>query len=422
MSDKFLKFPKGFLWGGATASEQAEGRGNIEKGLTTWDKFFEVHPEMFYQGIGPDVTNDFINRYKEDIKMFAGMGANSIRLGFSWARLFPDGKTLNQEAVDFYHDVIKECKDNKIELIMTIFHFDMPLWAQDMGGFESLEVIEKYAELCDFIFQEYGNEVKYFATMNEPIVPVICGYLFKKHWPMVVDEKRAVQAAFGTVLAHAKAVNIFNEKYKEKTGANIGVVINVAPAYAKDGENFTEEDRKAADMNNMLHNYSMLDSMILGKFPEGLKEFCEKFDLLPEYTQDHIKEISKVKIDFVGTNYYGPGRVEHEPNPEGKLAWEKVARHHEWKQCRKNVFRGWEIYPKAIYDTAQIIKTRYNNMPFFISENGMGVQKEWLYRDEKSGEIQDDYRIAFVQEHLMWLHKAIEEGAQCFGYLGNIFC
>jgi len=80
-----------------------------------------------------------------------------------------------------------------------------------------------------------------------------------------------------------------------------------------------------------------------------------------------------------------------------------------------NPYRGWEIYPKAIYDVAINVRDNYDNIPWYISENGMGVEGEETFIDD-DGIVADDYRIDFIREHLEWLHKGIEEGSNCFGY------
>ncbi len=416
---KKLEFPKGFLWGGATSAEQVDGRGNNMKGRTIWDTFYEEYPDKFYNQIGPNITSNFANKYHEDIKMFSDIGANSIRLSFSWARLFPDSsETVDKDAINYYHDILKTCKKNNIKVIMTLFHFDMPEWAMKMGGWESFVVVEMFERYADFVFNEFQDEVFMYATMNEPLVPIVAGYLFGLHWPLVQNEKQAFQAAFGTILAHAKVVNVFNKKYKSKLDAKIGVVINVANSYPKDGINFSKEDRDAAKMIDVFHNFSFLSPMLKGEFPLELIKFLkDNSDLMPKIRPGDLKEISNSSVDYVGINFYSPVRVQApKRNYHPKYKHQKYFQPYVWNDAVMNVFRGWEIYPKAIYDTANMIKEKFGNLPFFISENGMGVQNEDKYRNKKTGIIEDDYRIAFLNEHLYWCHKAIQNGAPLFGY------
>ena len=98
-----------------------------------------------------------------------------------------------------------------------------------------------------------------------------------------------------------------------------------------------------------------------------------------------------------------------------KRAAERVALFYEMPGRRMNPYRGWEIYPKAIYDVAINVRDNYGNIPWYISENGMGVEGEETFIGD-DGIVADDYRIDFIREHLEWLHKGIEEGSNCFGY------
>ena len=407
-----LIFPKDFMWGAAMAAEQAEGKGTTKKGRTKWDLHFEKNPEDFFDGVGPELTSDFLRHYKEDIKQWKEVaGINSIRLGFSWVRLFPDGKTLNKEAVKVYHDILDELKKCEIKVVMTLFHFDMPEWAIIKGGWADMNTVNKYVDYCNFIFEEYDSKVDMFATMNEPAVPIFAGYLETYHWPKTYDPQLAFNAGNRMILAHARVVNLFNSK---KRSAKIGVVINVSPTHPKDKNN--AEDVKAAAKFHLIHNLWMLDPMLNGEFPEGLKEaFAELGAKEFILTDDEVKEVSKVKLDFVGTNYYMPSRFKKYEGEEVRTDLEKFATPWQDPKARMNVHRGWEIFPEDIYNTAMLIKNRYHNLPFFISENGMGVQNEERFRGS-NGEIDDQYRIAFVKEHLEWCHKAIQEGANLFGY------
>lgn len=408
----FLKFPNDFMWGGASAAEQLEGKLKFD-GRTMWDIHFEKHPEHFFDGVGPQITSDFTSHYKDDISMWKNIvGANSVRLGFSWAKLFPDGVNLNRDVLNYYHDLINELNKNNIKTIMTLFHFDMPEWAMLKGGWTSSEVVNKYAEYASFIFNEFDGKVFGFVTMNEPVVPIIAGYLgMGKHWPLEYNPQKAFDAGNRMILAHAKAVNIFNSKSRK---SKIGVVINVSPTHARDENN--PDDVEAARKFHLFHNEWMLDPMILGKFPEGLNEFFKSIGA-SEFilSNDEVDEISRVRLDFVGTNFYFPTRLKKYEGEQVKYEVDKIATVWNDPKARMNVHRGWEIYPQDIYNTAMLIKSKYNNIPFFISENGMGVENESRFRGI-DGEIKDDYRIAFVNEHLEYLHKAIQDGANCFGY------
>ena len=141
------KFPEGFWWGSATSATQMEGAANAGgKGKNIWDHWYEVEPNRFFEGVGPESTSDFYYRYKEDIQLMKEIGHNTFRLSISWSRLIPGGRgEVNQEAVKFYNHVIDELLANGIEPFVNLYHFDMPFELQEEGGWESRSVVDAYA-------------------------------------------------------------------------------------------------------------------------------------------------------------------------------------------------------------------------------------------------------------------------------------
>ena len=402
------KIVKNFQIGGAMSAIQTEGYGITKIGKLAFDQFFEKNPTLFFDKVGPGLTSDITNHYKNDIAMFAEIGLDSIRTGFSWARLFPEGKTLNREAVEFYHNYIDEYKKNNIKLYMTLFHFDMPQWAQELGAWSSREVINAFVKYAVFCFKEYGDKVDYFVTFNEPLVPVYEGYLNDKHPPAIDDPKQAVQQAYGIFLAHAMVIKEFKQL---NIMAPIGVVYNWNYTYP-----FSEsdEDIKYSKIYDAYVNKGPLQIMYNGVIDPILIKTLKEYDVLPDYTHEEIMIIKETKIDFLGVNYYFPCRVKKQNN--GKNRWIMDEMTTEIPSTAKiNPHRGWEIYPQALYDIGIDIKNNFNNINWFIAENGMGVENEDRFRDE-NGIIQDDYRIEFITDHLTWLQKSMDEDSDCFGY------
>ncbi len=418
---KKLKFPDNFLWGGATASEQIEGKGITQKGETVWDLMYKHNKDIFWDNVGPQVTSDFTRHYKSDIKMWKEMGANSVRLGFSWARIFPEGMDgeVNQNAVKMYHEIIDECLKNSINPIMNIYHFDMPAWADAKGGFTSLEVVDDFAKFARFLFNEYCSKLDYIVTMNEPQIPIMRGYNSDIFWPMKLNDNIGfAKAWFGTILSHAKAVKIFKEEFSHlKT--KIGCVYALSDSIIKDGINFDAEDKEATENGALVYNHMWASPMTNGKIPKKTWEIFKFYNIETNFSEENIKIINETQIDFIGVNYYTPKRYQKSPKTleeRKKMPLIKaLGEPYKWPEARVNVFRGWEIRPESIYEIAMYIKDELGNLPFYIGENGMGVEDEDRFRGE-NGEIQDDYRIAFLEEHLSYLHKAIQEGANCFGY------
>ncbi|WP_182199725.1 glycoside hydrolase family 1 protein [Paraliobacillus salinarum] len=406
-------FPEGFLWGAAASGTQTEGAASEGgKAKNIWDHWYEIAPERFYQGVGPAETSDFYHQYKDDIKRMKDINMNSFRTSISWSRLLPDGVNVNQEAVDFYQNVIDELIDNGVKPIINLYHFDMPFHFQEIGGWENRKVVESFAHYAKTAFQLFGDKVKLWTTFNEPIVPVEMGYLNDFHYPCVVDMKRAVTVAYHTMLASAMAIE---EYRKTKQDGEVGIILNLTPSYPRSED---EEDVKAARIADLFFNRSFLDPSVLGEYPSELIELIKEHDLMPETVEGDRELIKSNVVDFLGVNYYQPRRVKKKESPiddsQGILP-SHFGDPYIWPERRMNPHRGWEIYEKGLYDIAINIKDNYNNIPWYVAENGMGVSDEERFMDD-SGMIQDDYRIEFYQEHLKWLHKGIQEGSNCFGF------
>lgn len=406
------KFPENFLWGAATSAIQSEGHSSASgKSATTWDKWYEIAPEKFTPNQRPEDTSNVYELYKEDAKLMSAISMNSFRTSISWARLLPDGQQINEEAVAFYRDYFNELLANNIQPIVNLFHFDMPWWLMEKGGWETRESVDAFAFYAKTAFELFGDQIDMWTTFNEPIVHVECGYLYGYHYPAIHDFKKAVQVGYNTIMAHTKAVAAFNELSIE---GQIGIILNVSPCYSR-GE--TAGDELAAKQADLLNTKSFLNPAVLGAFPQELKELLVENQLLPITVAGDEELIAANKVDFIGMNYYQPRRVKEPEKRLDQLATDPSDFYvpYIWPDRKMNEYRGWEIYPEALYDVAMMIKEEYGNIPWFVSENGMGVAEEERFADE-NGQIQDDYRIEFMKDHLVQLHKGIEAGSNCFGY------
>ena len=407
------KFPENFTWGAATSGPQTEGWTD-KSSFSIYEHWFQTEPEKFHNGVGPAVNCDTYRKYKEDVKLMKEIGLTSFRTSIQWTRLIKNFDTCEVDpvAVEFYNNYINEIIEAGIEPYINLFHFDMPIELQNRGGWESKEVVDLYVKYASKCFELFGDRVKKWCTFNEPIVPAEGGYLYKFMYPNISDFKRAIQVGYNTIVAHAKAVECFR---KLKTGGEITIVLNLTPSYPRSED---KKDLEASRIADGIFNRSFLDPVVHGNFPEDVVELLKNNDLLPEYTEEELEVIKNNPIDFLGVNYYQPRRVkakETEVDPNAPIMPETFFDYYDMPGKRMNPYRGWEIYPQAMYDIAMNIKNNYNNIPWYISENGMGVEGEEKYIDE-NGAIQDDYRIEFFEEHLTHLHKGIEEGSNCFGY------
>ncbi|WP_152983780.1 glycoside hydrolase family 1 protein [Peribacillus muralis] len=407
-------FPKGFWWGSSASATQTEGAANIEgKGQNIWDYWYEKEPNRFFNRVGPENTSQFYYRYKEDIALMKEIGHNSFRLSISWSRMFPNGKgKVNDKAIEFYNCVIDELVAAGVEPFVNLYHFDMPITMQNIGGWSSREVVDAYVEYATTCFKLFGDRVKKWFTHNEPIVPVEGGYLYDFHYPNEVDFGKAVQVGYNTILSSAKAIQAYKELGQH---GKIGIILNLTPSYPRSQH---PADVKASKLADIIFNRSFLDPSVKGEFPAELVSLLKKEGYMPTIDEGDIDIIKANTVDLLGVNYYQPRRVkakEHLPNPEGPFMPNRFFDNYVMPGRKMNPHRGWEIYEKGVYDILINVKENYGNIECFISENGMGVEGEERFRD-KSGIIQDDYRIEFIEEHLKWVHKAIQEGANVKGY------
>ena len=415
--DKKYIFPENFWWGSATSGPQSEGTFN-KPHKSVFDYWYEIEPDAFFDKVGPEITSNFYNSYKEDLAMLKEIGLNSFRTSIQWTRLIKDLETgeADEDGIRFYNDVIDETIKNGMIPVMNLHHFDLPVELYNKyGGWISKHVVELFVKFAETAFKLFGDRVKHWTTFNEPMVVVEGQYLYEFHYPKLVDGEKAVQAMYNINLASAKAIKRFKELGYTEDGGQIGIVLNLTPAYPRSN---SEDDLYASKVADTIFNYSFLDPAVKGQFPSLLLDLLKEDNILWESTEEELQIIKDNTIDFLGVNYYQPRRVKaKESENDNTKGWmpEKYFDYYDMPGKRMNPYRGWEIYPEAMYDIAINIRDNYNNIPWYISENGMGVEGEEKYIGE-DGSIQDNYRIEFLEEHLQYLHKGIEEGSNCFGY------
>jgi len=407
-------FPENFFWGAAASGPQTEGTAD-KLHPSIWDSWHANHPERFFQGIGPQQVCDTLHKYREDVALMKNIGLNSFRTSIQWSRLIEDFETgqANEQAVRFYNDYFDEMINQGIEPMINLYHFDMPEELQTRyGGFESVHVTDLFARFAATAFRLFGEKIKYWTTFNEPIVPVEGGYLYDFHYPCKKDGKLAAQVAFNIMLAHAKAVKCYRELDLD---GEIGVVLNLTPSYTRSD---SAEDHKAAWYADLLFNRSFLDPLVKHQFPPELCEVLAANNCLPQVSKDDIALITSSSIDFLGVNYYVPRRVQARETPYNLdyFTPEFYFENYVDPDGRFNPYRdNNEILPQAIYDIAANIRNNYGNIKWYLAEIGIAMDLESEGPVQQDGVIDDSFRIGLMEEHLIQLHRAIAEGANCFG-------
>lgn len=407
---------KGFLWGTATASYQCEGAWDEDGRVPSlWDVY--LHNNDLENG---DIASDHYHRFKEDIRYMKEGGQNSYRFSLSWPRLITDlDGTVNPKGIQFYHDLIDELLRNDIVPHVTIFHWDLPQYLEDIGGWLNRETITHYERFAELCFREYGQKVLYWTTFNEPRYYVFSGYKIGNYPPGVDDTQKTIDASFHMMLANARTVRLYHQM---KLPGSIGIVHSYSPVYGVDNSVQTQIAMRYAD--NFYNNW-ILDTAARGEIPIDLLGRLEHdgYDLSVIKNED-LETIKQNTVDFIGLNYYA--RVLIKPYTTGETILRPNNKGKAGKGTAKFIVKDWfevaddpdtektcwdtEIYPKGLHDGIRMVWERYR-LPIFITENGVGY-----YEDVTVEKVQDDNRIAFLNDHIDAIAQAVEKGADVQGY------
>ena len=418
MSTVPARLPDDFFFGAALSGPQTEGAWQAGSKLENlWDRWSNLDLTAFFNRVGSYGGNDMTSHAREDFELFASLGFSSARTSIQWSRLLDANGRLNPEGAAYYHRLFADARAAGVEPFVNLYHFDMPAYLFDRGGWENREVVEAYANYAATAFAEFGQEIEHWFTFNEPIVEPEQRYEHGAWYPFHVDFSRARNVQYGISLAHALAVHAFRELQAAGTvraDARIGLINCFTPPYTR--ENPSEADLEAVRMTDGINNRWWLDLVTKGTLPQDvINTLKERGITLPVRPGDE-QILAQGKVDWLGFNYYHPARVQAPERNEDEFGNPVFAREYVWPEAVMNESRGWEIYPKGIYDFAMTMKRDYPDLEWFVSENGIGIEEDAAERDEQ-GRIRDaSYRVPFVREHLRWIARAIEEGANCRGY------
>lgn len=417
---KKVDLPEGFFLGAAASAWQTEGwDGKKEFQDSYIDLWYKENKNVWHNGYGPAVATDYFNRYKEDIVHMKEIGLDCYRTSLNWSRFLTDYENVivDEDYAKYYEDMLDEMIANGIEPMVCLEHYEIPgELFKKYDGFNSKHVVDLFVKYATKAFERFGDKVKYWFAFNEPVVVQTRIHLDALRYPFYQDSKAWMQWNYNKALATNMIMKVYKEGGFRKEGGKFGTIVNIETAYPRGN---APRDLKAADMYDLFYNRIFLDPAILGQYEDGFFELLEKHGILMDYTEDELEIIKENTLDWIGINLYHPNRVKERT----KAVHEDAPFHPDFYYedfnmpgKKMNPYRGWEIYPKIMYDMAIKMRDKYNNFEWFVAESGMGVENEKTNKDE-SGIIQDDYRIDFISMHLDWLIKGINEGSNCKGYM-----
>ncbi|MEB7917153.1 glycoside hydrolase family 1 protein [Enterobacter mori] len=402
-------FPDDFLWGGAVAANQVEGAYLEDgKGLSTSD----VQPQGVF---GPvvervagdsgikDVAIDFYHRYPEDIKLFAEMGFSCLRVSIAWTRIFPNGdeQTPNEAGLAFYDRLFDELAAHDITPLVTLSHYEMP-WGlvKQYGGWGSRQTITFFERYARTVFARYREKVKLWLTFNE-INMSLHAPMTGVGLPETSSKGEVYQAIHHQLVASALAVKACHEIIPDAKIGNMLLGGLMYPLTCR-----PEDVLEALQENRAWQFFG--DVQCRGAYPGYMLRFFRDSGIQIDIT-DADREALKSTVDFISFSYYMTGCVTTDEELN--------------KQARGNILSmvpnphlassewGWQIDPVGLRTLLNVLWDRYQK-PLFIVENGLGAKD----KPDADGVVQDDYRISYLNDHLVQVREAIDDGVEVMGY------
>ncbi|AMC93959.1 beta-glucosidase [Erysipelothrix larvae] len=418
-------FPNEFLWGGAIAACQAEGAYDVDgRGMSTSDiHLYDTNMDrsnISKEGGGTllqieTAINDkvgyypkrygidFYHTYKDDIKYFKEMGFKAFRTSISWSRIFPNGdETIpNENGLKFYDDLIDEIIANDMEPIMTMYHYDIPLHlVTQYGGFGNRKVIDFFVNYAKVLLQRYKGKVKYWIICNQVnLVPTVqfgsLGIYDDQEEHMESLMYRAVHNQF---VACAKIVELSSEIDPD---AILGTMVadgTYYPATCK------PEDVVLTMKKNRMQYY-FTDVQLRGTYPMYALRYFAEHNIDLQIHEGDLELIQKNTMSFLGISYYSSKVVDSTVNTIKAFDGSQ-------NQYLKPTPWEWRADPLGLYNSLSQYWDRYN-VPLIVAENGLGA----IDVVEEGGFIHDEYRIAYLRDHIAQIKECIKDGVEIISYL-----
>ena len=303
-----MTFPRDFVWGAATAAYQIEGAADVDgRGESIWDRFCRT-PGNVANGDTGDRACDHYHRWPEDLDLMASLGVRGYRFSVAWPRIQPEGRgAANRKGIDFYRRLVEGMLEREISPLATLYHWDLPQRLQDEGGWASREIVDRFVDYAQLVFDGLGDLVDTWITHNEPWVTAFLGYGYGVKAPGIADWPQALAAAHHALLSHGRAVNAFRA---DGGRGEIGITLDLTHVTG---------DPEAARRLDGHRNRWFLDPVLRGGYPADTVElYEERVGPLDFVRPGDLEEIA-APIDFLGVNFYQPAAV-RPSSADGPLA------------------------------------------------------------------------------------------------------
>ena len=397
-------FGKDFIWGVSTSAYQIEGAHSADhKGLSIWDEFSNQKKNIANDHNGNTSCN-FYEHYISDLKLMHSLGIKNFRFSISWSRVLPYGRGLiNLKGIDFYNRLINECLKYNITPWVTLYHWDLPLELENQGGWTNRDIVGWFSDYVALCVKKFGDRVKNWMVLNEPLVFTGAGYFLGVHAPGRKGLANFLAATHHVTLCQAEGARVIKYIYPN---ANVGTTFSCSHI---EPYRLTNKDIEAAKRIDVLVNRLFIEPALGMGYPFKKIPLINRIE---KYMKVDDEKLLAFDFDFIGIQNYTREIVKHSFfTPFIKAAVVKAE--------KRNVpltAMNWEIYPEGIYHLLKM----YNEYPgvkkIIITENGAAFHDEVT-----NGKVQDDYRINFYTDYLQQVLKAKKEGVKVEGYFSWSF-
>ena len=391
-------FGKDFSWGVSSAAYQIEGAYQKNgKGISIWDDFVKQKGKII-NNAHANVSCDFYHNYTQDLTLMRSMNIRNYRFSLSWSRIFPSGTgQINKEGVDFYNRILDFCLELEITPWITLYHWDLPLNLEQKGGWTNREVVHWFGEYVQFCVKTFGDRVKNWMVLNEPMVFTGAGYFLGIHAPGKKGLNSFLAAVHHAALCQAEGGRIIRSMGQSKIGTTFSC--SHIDAYSTDAQ-----DTLAARRVDALLNRTFVEPLMGLGYPVKDLRVLQRME---QFIKDGDESRLKFEMDFLGVQNYTREVVAHSyfiPLLQAKIV----------KANMRNVNRtlmNWEVYPESMYRMIKQFAAYDANKELIITENGSAFADEVL-----DGEINDTGRKEYLQDYLQEVLRAQEEGINVKGY------
>ncbi len=395
---KSTDFDKDFVWGVAASAFQTEGAFDTDgKGLSIWDEFSRKKGKIF-KGHVADISSDFYNHYTRDIALMKSMHINHFRFSFSWSRIFPNGiGEVNTKGVAFYDRLIELCLELGIKPWVTLYHWDLPLALQQKMGWVNRDIVDYFSEYVAFCINYFGDRVKHWMILNEPMVYTGAGYFLGIHAPGKKGVDNFIPAIHHSALSQAAGIRIAQQL---RTDLEVGTTFSCSAIHPY---TYKEKDIKAAKRVDALVNRLFVEPLNGLGYPTDELPFLKRIE---KYMHPGDDDALFAEPDFIGIQNYTREVVKHSyftPYINSSLV-------HAKKRVQDVTEMDWEIYPQAMHEMLHHF-SKYKFKKIYVTENGAAFPDIL-----DNGNVNDIKRINYLQSNIAEILKAKNEGVNVNGY------